>query len=148
MEYSINVVDNDIVMSPHSGGSTTVSVDSTSAKGGNLTQTGQTIVYTPPTDYLGNDTFSYTISSNGETSSGTVYLKGAGSAPTWAGYPRADEAGNVDTASWMGWVYIADDPWIYVHALKHWMYCPEEHVSASGGWGYVPQSLSAYRQIL
>ncbi len=58
---------------------------------------------------------------------------------TWAGYSIVDGAGNVDTAPWMGMVNVADAPWVYSYTLNNWLYIPEEHVSTSGGWGYVPR---------
>jgi hypothetical protein len=43
------------------------SVSSTSAQGGTVTLNGQTVLYTPPANFTGTDTFTYTIVDNGTT---------------------------------------------------------------------------------
>jgi hypothetical protein len=58
--------------------------------------------------------------------------------PTWAGYPIADETGNVDTTPWLNWINVAAAPWIYSYGLSGWLYCPEEFVSEAGAWVYLP----------
>ena len=48
-------------------------VDATSAHGGTLSLGGTTITYTPPTNYTGADSYSYTVSDTyGATGTGTV----------------------------------------------------------------------------
>ena len=56
----------------------------------------------------------------------------------WAGYPYFDEAGNVDTGSWLGFINVASGDWVYVYSLATYVYLPEEFVSSSGSWAYVP----------
>ena len=36
---------------------------------------------------------------------------------TWAGYPWADDFGNVDTTPFLNWVNVINDPWIWVYDL-------------------------------
>lgn len=47
-------------------------VSSASTQGGNITFNGTTITYTPPSNYTGPDTFTYTLSDTFITVSGTV----------------------------------------------------------------------------
>jgi hypothetical protein len=56
---------------------------------------------------------------------------------TWAGFEIVDDAGSVDTGSWMGWISVADAPWIYHYGLTSWMYIEESGVGQAGGWVYV-----------
>ena len=58
--------------------------------------------------------------------------------PTWAGFDIVDEAENVDTGPWLGWVNVLARPWIYNYALDSWMFIDEAGVNPqSGGWAYV-----------
>lgn len=50
----------------------------------------------------------------------------------WSGY-RTRQDGWVDTAGWLGWVYVNHDPWIWVHDLQHYLYL---HPS---NWAFVPK---------
>jgi probable HAF family extracellular repeat protein len=59
-------------------------------------------------------------------------------ADTWGPY-TVREDGYCDTNSWMGWLYVANDPWIWSEDLNHWIYCPGEIVGDGGGWIYVPK---------
>jgi hypothetical protein len=44
----------------------------------------------------------------------------------------------VDTGSWLGWVYV-EDPWVYAYSLGRWIYLPGESIDAdSGAWAYIP----------
>jgi hypothetical protein len=48
-------------------------VDASSAQGGTVSLSGTTIIYTPPTNYVGADSFNYTVSDTyGATGTGTV----------------------------------------------------------------------------
>jgi hypothetical protein len=47
-------------------------VSSTSAQGGTVSLAGSTITYTPPADYIGTDTFTYTVTDGFNPTSGTV----------------------------------------------------------------------------
>lgn len=54
---------------------------------------------------------------------------------TWAGY-EIDENGWIDTAGFMGQLYINLDPWIWSENWGRWIYMPEEYVSDTGSWAY------------
>ena len=54
---------------------------------------------------------------------------------TWAGFPVVD--GNVDTVAWMGFLYVANDPWVWSYSLSQWLYIDQSGVSESGGWAYI-----------
>jgi hypothetical protein len=56
---------------------------------------------------------------------------------TWGGYPvRVD--GYCDTSSWMGWLWVAGDPWIWSYSMERWVYCPGETIGQEGAWIYTP----------
>lgn len=42
--------------------------------------------------------------------------------------------GYVDTGAWMGWVYVAQAPWVWVVDLNKWAY-----VNDKSGWVYIPK---------
>lgn len=63
---------------------------------------------------------------------------GGGTLNEWAGYPWNDESGDVDTESFLGWVNVLSGDWIWSYSLGQYIYCPEEFVSVSGAWAYVP----------
>lgn len=54
----------------------------------------------------------------------------------WYGYEISAE-GWVDTAAWMGMVYVANDPWVYSLDLQNWIYIPANGVFEAGAWSYV-----------
>jgi hypothetical protein len=56
--------------------------------------------------------------------------------PTWAGY-EVDELGWVDTLSWLGYLNVLADPWIWSASFNNWMYMPEGSVGEGGSWAYV-----------
>jgi hypothetical protein len=55
----------------------------------------------------------------------------------WALWPILDEAGNVDTGSWMGYINVASQPWIWSYSLNQWLYIDKNSVLSSGSWVYV-----------
>ncbi|MEX0330323.1 MAG: hypothetical protein AB3N64_02765 [Puniceicoccaceae bacterium] len=55
----------------------------------------------------------------------------------WGPWEIIDEAGNVDTGAWMGFVNVAADPWIYSYSLDQWLYVDSNGISSSGSWVYV-----------
>ena len=59
------------------------------------------------------------------------------SALLWAGYPIFNEARDVDTGGFMGWLNIFHAQWAWSYGLNSWMYLPEESVDESGAWVYV-----------
>lgn len=54
----------------------------------------------------------------------------------WMGYP-VNEGFVTDTGSWLGWVYVANAPYIYVYNLASYIYVPGQTVSESSGWAYL-----------
>lgn len=58
----------------------------------------------------------------------------------WNGWP-VDPSGYVDTGSWIGWIYIADDPWIWVEAWHGYSYLAPETLTANGAWLFTPARL-------
>ena len=62
----------------------------------------------------------------------------SGISPTWAGYPM-DAFGNVDTLAWMAFLNVSFAPWVWSYSLAGWIYLPEENVSDSGAWIYIPK---------
>jgi hypothetical protein len=61
---------------------------------------------------------------------------GTGGDPdTWYGYAVGEE-GWVDTGTWMGWVNVEHDPFIYVLDLAGYLYVPT--AMESGAWVYRP----------
>ena len=57
-------------------------------------------------------------------------------AAQWGGFD-IDDLGIVDTGSWMGLLYVENDPWVWSYSFEDWIYLPESHVVAGGAWGYV-----------
>lgn len=49
----------------------------------------------------------------------------------WNGYP-VDELNWVDTGSWLGWIYVEYDPWVYSDLLSKYIYVVDE-----SGWVYI-----------
>jgi hypothetical protein len=56
--------------------------------------------------------------------------------PTWAGYPIGAE-GWVDTTPWLGFLNVAQAPWIWSATLNKWLYIDEGAVTQGGGWVYI-----------
>ncbi len=50
----------------------------------------------------------------------------------WGSYVVTD--GWVDTAAWMGPLYVEFDPWIWSELLQSWIYLPEESIGEDGSW--------------
>ena len=55
---------------------------------------------------------------------------------TWAGYPVSQD-GVVDTVSWMGFINVSQDPYVWVYGLGQWMYLHELMVTPLGSWAYL-----------
>ena len=60
-----------------------------------------------------------------------------GGPATWAGYPIVNDAGDVDTGSFLDWVNVLNKPWIYVYNLNKYVYLPEGAVGDFGAWMFV-----------
>lgn len=58
---------------------------------------------------------------------------------TWAGYPINEDGRSVDTGTFIGWIDIGDDPWIWIYAVNSYVYAPEDFISESGGWMWFGQ---------
>lgn len=61
---------------------------------------------------------------------------GGSQTPTWAGYEMTPE-GDVDTADWMGWINVANPPWVYSYSLNAWMFMEEPAEGSPGSWAYI-----------
>jgi hypothetical protein len=55
---------------------------------------------------------------------------------SWGGYPIANDAGDVDTGDWLGWINVSAAPYIFSYSLG-WIYMTEPDAAATGSWGYV-----------
>lgn len=67
-----------------------------------------------------------------------IYQEGNNPNPTWAGYP-VDANGYVQTAPWLGSLYVTHAPWAWSPMVNKWLYIPENGVSPEGGWAWVPR---------
>ena len=87
------------------------------------------------------DVYTLTFSSfNRAVSVGGVQIVSAtyeASTPKWAGYD-VDELGWVDTTPWLGWINVGQGDYVWSINLGKYIYLPEEFVSESGAWSYVP----------
>jgi len=59
-----------------------------------------------------------------------------GSTELWADF-EVGPGTSVDTGDFMGWIDIAQKPWIWSYSLESWIYMPEGNVTSIGSWGYV-----------
>lgn len=58
--------------------------------------------------------------------------------PTWLGYEIGPE-GFVNTASWLGLLYVDEEPWIWSLSLGDWIYIDEAGADENGGWAFIPK---------
>ncbi|MEX0324930.1 MAG: hypothetical protein AB3N33_02455 [Puniceicoccaceae bacterium] len=70
---------------------------------------------------------------NGHWSTLEIIGDFSGGGETWYGYPIVADNW-VDTESWLGWVNVSFDPWVWVDALSKYAY-----VGDDSGWVYLPQ---------
>lgn len=54
-------------------------------------------------------------------------------ADLWLGYP-VDPEGFVNTQSWLGWVNVANEPWVFSSSLGGYVF-----IGDASGWAYVPR---------
>jgi hypothetical protein len=47
--------------------------------------------------------------------------------------------GWVDTQTWLGWLFVVDDGWVYSRVLQDWFCMPTSHVNEFGAWLYFPR---------
>lgn len=59
-------------------------------------------------------------------------------AATWAGFP-VYSGSYVDTESYIGWLYIGTEPWLYSYSLGGWIYGEEAGFASNGTWIYKPK---------
>lgn len=57
----------------------------------------------------------------------------------WAGYEVLDQSW-VDTGSWLGYLNIWGEPYVYSATLDALLYIPEASVQSYGGWAYWPET--------
>ena len=65
-----------------------------------------------------------------------LVITATGGGVTWAVWNLVDNE-FVDTEGWMGWLKVADDPWVYSYSLNRYLYLPEANVGQAGGWMYI-----------
>lgn len=100
-------------------------------------QTWESLVLGPLTLQAGLNTLRLS-SPTGGVNVGALQLE-AEETGTWKGLP-VDAFGNVNTQSWLKWINVAEDPWIFSYSLDNWIF-PEtiqEPVFNTGSqWIYV-----------
>jgi S-formylglutathione hydrolase FrmB len=55
---------------------------------------------------------------------------------TWRGYP-VEENSMVNTGSFLGWIYLGHEPWIWVYQRSSWVWSPPS-TGSGGGWFWIP----------
>lgn len=55
---------------------------------------------------------------------------------TWGPWDIADAEGNVNTESWMGWLNVANKPFVWSYDLESYIYIEEANIDSSGSWTY------------
>ena len=45
---------------------------------------------------------------------------------------------DVDTSGFLGWINVYPGDYVWSYGMNGWIYCPENNVSESGAWVYVP----------
>jgi hypothetical protein len=63
-----------------------------------------------------------------------VFANGGVGGDSWYGYD-VDPEGWADTDTWMGWVNVAQDPWVLSLSLDGWLYIPSDQ-GEGGAWVY------------
>jgi alpha-tubulin suppressor-like RCC1 family protein len=56
----------------------------------------------------------------------------------WGKFP-VDEDQNADTDGLVGWVWVANAPWVWSYNLEQWVYVPDETSTEGEGWVYIPK---------
>jgi beta-glucanase (GH16 family) len=72
--------------------------------------------------------------------SGTVTFRNLEATVTTEGMwgPWTIASGWIDSESWMGWMNVVYDPWLWSQSLTGWVYVPSGSFTPSGGWVYIP----------
>lgn len=63
------------------------------------------------------------------------FYERAEAASEWRGYP-VSESGWANTGEWMGMLYVAEEPYIYVPELEAWVWMSPATGTGSGAWLY------------
>lgn len=63
-------------------------------------------------------------------------VEAPGGETTWAGYPIIDGE-FVNTGTFMKYLKVNGDPYIYAFGVESWLYMPQNYVSAFGAWAYL-----------
>lgn len=64
----------------------------------------------------------------------------AGTATEWRGWPLT-AAAYADTGAWLGFLFVAEDPWVYSPDIGGWLYLPEDGAGAGGAWAWRPSKV-------
>lgn len=89
-----------------------------------------TALYSAEPIYLANIQMDY---SGSNLSTPTVALQPT----TWADYALNSDGRTVDTGSFMGWLDVANKPFVYSFQLERYVYLPEDNVNDDGSWIYL-----------
>ena len=79
------------------------------------------------------------VQSGGGVIKGAVWTfrtEGGTSHGSWAGYPIANEAMDVDTQGFLGWINVFNGDYVWNYGISGYLYCPEVHVTEEGSWLY------------
>jgi len=53
----------------------------------------------------------------------------------WALWAEEDE--HVNSETWLGWLYVAQDPYIWSYRLNRWLYLDSTTLTEGGGWVFI-----------
>jgi hypothetical protein len=120
---------------------TAIRVGTIGQNGSNLTigSRGQSQYFTGMLDDLAIYTTALTEESVASQFSTGQFIGTPGSLEYWCSYPLNPDHDNwVDTGSFIGWIHVAEAPWLWSTALEGWIMidnCPE----GTGAWVFVPR---------
>lgn len=55
----------------------------------------------------------------------------------WGGI-AANAAGQVNTGTFLKWLYVAHQPWVWSYSLERWLYAPDPGADPTGMWTFFP----------
>lgn len=67
-----------------------------------------------------------------------MHLQQSAPTETWAEWSDDQVDNWIDTQSFLGWIYVGENGWIAPQNMG-WIYLPEENVTPSGAWTYLPR---------
>jgi hypothetical protein len=73
---------------------------------------------------------------SGFTGSGSIEVFDPADIMLWGPY-EVDGNGYVDTQSWLGWIYVDDEDWVYSFSFWKWIWLAEPASVEYGAWAYV-----------